>query len=86
MFGVDVFDLNLRTQIDPVKLLVKCNSAGSGYVSHCGTSAFYYHLNHGFIVIAQKKEDFAFDETINITQLKIVVLGWFFGLVLGVLV
>ena len=37
-FGVDIFDLNLRIQIDSVKQPVKSNSVGSGYESHCWTS------------------------------------------------
>ena len=50
VFGVNIFDLNLRIQIDYVKLPVMCNSVGSGYMSHRWTSAFNDHFNHCFIV------------------------------------
>ena len=51
MFGVNVPDLNLGIQINSVKEPIHNNFVGSGYMSHCGTSAFYCHLNHGFIVL-----------------------------------
>ena len=38
-FGVNIFDLNLRIQINSFKEPVLSNSVGSGYVSHCRTSA-----------------------------------------------
>ena len=37
-------------QINPFKQ-PQSNSVGSRYMSHCWTSAFDYHLNHGFIVL-----------------------------------
>ena len=55
VFGVDVFDLNLLVQIASVKQPVKSNSVGSGYVSHCRTSAFDDHFNHCFVVLENKK-------------------------------
>ena len=51
MFGVDVSDLNFRVQFNSVKQLIQSNSVGSGNMSHCGTSAFYYPLNHCLIVL-----------------------------------
>ena len=30
---------------------IKSNSVGSGYVSHCWTSAFDDHFNHGFVIL-----------------------------------
>ena len=51
VFGVDILDLNLWIQIDSVKEPVKSGSVGSGYVSHCWTSAFDDHLNHCFAVL-----------------------------------
>ena len=50
VFDVDILDLNLGVQINSVKQPIKSNSVGSGYVSHCWTSAFD-HFNHGFIVL-----------------------------------
>ena len=61
-------------------------------MSHCGTPAFYYHFSHGFIVFREvehrtKKERLRVRRNIiNITQLKLVVPGWNFGLVLALLV
>ena len=63
VFGVDTLDLNFGVQIDSVKQPIKNNSGGSGYMSHCGTSAFGDHFNHGFV-------------STNITQITSVVLGW----------
>ena len=51
MFGVNVSNLNFRIEMNPATQPIQSNSWGSGYMSHCGTSAFYYHLNHGFIVL-----------------------------------
>ena len=51
MFGIIVSNLKLRIKINSVKTPIQSNSAGSGYVSHCATSAIDYHLNHGFIVL-----------------------------------
>ena len=50
VFGVIVLNLDLGVQIDSVKQPFQSNSMGSGHMSHCGTSAFDYHLNHGFII------------------------------------
>ena len=40
VFGVDMLDLDFGIQIDSVKQPIKSNSVGSGYMSHCWTSAF----------------------------------------------
>ena len=48
MFGVEVPDLNFRILLNPFKQPIQSNSV---HVSHCGTSAYDYHLNHGFIVL-----------------------------------
>ena len=85
-------DLNLGIQMNSVKQSVTSNSVGSGYVSHCWTSAFDDHLNHCFAVLknvqhlTKMRRLRVRRNMINITQIKIVVLGWNFGLVLGVLV
>ena len=50
VLGVDIFDLNLWIQINSVKQPVKRNSVGSGYVSHCRTSAFDDNFSHCFVV------------------------------------
>ena len=55
MFGVNVPDLNLGIQFNSVNQPIQSNSVGSGNMSRCGTSAFYYHLNHGFIVLKNVK-------------------------------
>ena len=44
VFGVDVFDLNLRVKIDSIEQLIKSNSMSSGNMSHCWTSAFHNNL------------------------------------------
>ena len=50
VFGADILDLDFSVfQIDPVEQPIKRNSVGPGYVSHCWTSAFDDHLNHGFV-------------------------------------
>ena len=51
VFGVDILDLNSRVPIDSVKQPLKCNSVGSGYMSHCWTSTFDDHFNHGFVIL-----------------------------------
>ena len=48
--SVDIFDLDLWIEVDPVKQPIKRNSVGSGNVSHCWTSALNDHLDHNFIV------------------------------------
>ena len=40
-----------RIKINPVKQPIQSNSVGSWHMSHCGTSAFDNHLNHGFILL-----------------------------------
>ena len=57
-------------------------------MSHCWTPAFDYHLNHGFIVVKDiehrtKSKLSVRSHTVNIIQIKIVVLGWNLGMVLG---
>ena len=51
MFGIKVSNLNFRIKVNPVKQPIQSNSVGSWHMSHCGTSAFDYHLNHGFIIL-----------------------------------
>ena len=48
--SVDIFDLDLRIEVDPDKQPIKRNSVGSGFVSHCWTSALDDHLDHNFTV------------------------------------
>ena len=50
MNGVNIIDLDLWVQIDSVKKPIKRNFVGSGYVSHCWTSALDDHLDHRFII------------------------------------
>ena len=55
VFGVNIFDLDLGFQVDPVKQPIKSNSVGSGHVSHRWTSSFGYHFDHSFIVFNNVK-------------------------------
>ena len=55
VFGVNIFDLDLGFQVDPVKQPVKSNSVGSGHVSDRWTSSFGYHFDHSFIVFKNVK-------------------------------
>ena len=88
----DTLDLNLGVQINSVKQPIKSNSVGSGYVSHCWTSAFNDHFNHGFVILknvqhrTKSRKLRVQRDVVNITQIKIVVMNWNLGLVLGVLV
>ena len=51
MFGVDILALDLGVEIKSVKQPIKSNSVGPGYMSHCGTSAYENHFNHGFVIL-----------------------------------
>ena len=50
VFGVNVFDLDFRVQINSIEQPIKSNSVGSGNMSQCRTSSFDYHLDHCFVV------------------------------------
>ena len=60
----------------------------SGYVSHSWTPALDYHFDHGFVVFkhVQHRDGLGkFDvrkHTISVKQLRTIVLGWNFGLIL----
>ena len=88
VFGVNVPDLNLGIQIDSVKQQIQSNSVSPWHMSHCGTPAFDYHFNHGFIVlkhthnIAMDRKFDARRHVVNVKQFRTIVLGWSFGLVL----
>ena len=58
VFGVNVFDLDLGFQVNPVEHPIKSNSVGSGNMSHCRTSAFYDHLDHCFVVFKHIQQSF----------------------------
>ena len=55
VFGVDVFDLDLWVQIDPVKQPIERDFVGSANMSHCWAPAFDDHLDHRFIVFENVK-------------------------------
>ena len=80
VFGINVSNLNFRIKIHPVKQPVQSNSVGPGNMSHCGTSAFYYHCSHGFIVHknvehrTKQRRLRVRQNMINITQLKMLCL------------
>ena len=92
VFGVDVLDLNFGAQIKSVKQPIKSNSVGSGNMSLCWTSAFDDHCNHGFVILkdvqhcTESRKLRVRRQTVNSVQVKVVVLGWNLGFVLGVLV
>ena len=46
VFGVNVTDLDLGVQIDPVKQPIQSNSAGQSNMPRCGTSTFDNDLNY----------------------------------------
>ena len=50
MFGINVSN--------PVKQPIQSNSVGFWHMSHCGTSAFYCHFYHGFIVLKDIQHSF----------------------------
>ena len=90
--GVNKFDLDFWVHTNSVNQPIKSNSVDSGYVSHCWTSAFDDHFDHCFVVLKNVQHRTKSRilrvrrDIINITQIKIVVLGWNLGFVLGVLV
>ena len=67
MFGINVSNVNFRIKVNPVKQPIQCNPVSSGHVSHCWTSAFEYHLNHGFIVLKDIQHS---------TGTRILRIGW----------
>ena len=58
VYGVNVFDLDFRVQIDSIESPIKSNSAGSGNVSHCRASSLYDHLDHCFVVFKHIQQSF----------------------------
>ena len=89
VFGVNVFDLDFGVQINSIEQPIKSNSVGSGYVFHCWTLAFDDDSNHCIVVLknkqyrAESRRLRVRRNIINITQIKIVMLGWNRGLVFG---
>ena len=75
-------NLNFRIKINPVNQPIQRNSVGSWHMSHCGTSAFDYHLNHGFINLKDIQQSIgtimcsAWWNVINIGQIEIGVRSW----------
>ena len=65
--GINVSILNCRIKINPLKQPIQSNSVGSWHMSHCGTSAFDYHLNHGLIVLKDVQHS---------TGIRILCIGW----------
>ena len=50
VFDVDVFDLDLRIQINSIEQPIKSNSVSPGNMSHCRTPSFDNHFDHCFVV------------------------------------
>ena len=76
----------LGIQINSVKQPIKSNSVGSGYMSHCWTSAFDDSFNHCFVALKNVEHRTELRRLrvrrniINITHCKIVVMTWNLGL------
>ena len=49
--GVNIFDLDFRIQVDPIKQPTKSDTVSSRHMSQSGTSSFHYNLDHGFVVL-----------------------------------
>ena len=86
MFGVDILDLCHGIQINLLNQTIKSNSVGSGYMSHCWTSDFDDHFNHGFVILKDeqhrtKSKKLAFYGTQS-TLLRSKLLCWVGTLVL----
>ena len=58
VLGVNEFNLDLGVQIDSIKQPIKRNSVSPGNMSHCGTSSFYDHLDHCFVVFKDIQHSF----------------------------
>ena len=58
VFGVNVFDLDSRVQVDSIEQPIKSNSVGSGNMSHCRASSLYDHLDHCFVVFKHIQQSF----------------------------
>ena len=82
MFGINVPNLNFRIKICPVKQPIKRNSVGSWHMSHCGTSAFDYHLKHGFNILKDIQQSIGtrmcsvWWKVVNVGQIETGVRGW----------
>ena len=88
MFGIHVSNLSFGIKINPGKQPVQSNSVGPGYMSQCGTSACYHHLNHSFTVLKDIHHSIGTRKsrirrhTVNVKQTRTVVRDWSFGLIL----
>ena len=58
VFGVKEFDLDFGVQIDSIEQPIKCNSVGSGSMSHCRASSFYDNLDHCLVVFKHIQQNF----------------------------
>ena len=82
VFGINVSNLNFRIKIHPVKQPVQSNSVVLWHMPQCGTSAFYYHCSHGFIVHKNVEHRNQTKKTSRSTKhgqhysTQDVVLGW----------
>ena len=78
MFGINVSNLIFRIKINPVKQPIQSNSVGSWRMSHCWTSSFNYHFDHGFVVFEHIQQSFlmrrldVWGNTINV-QLRLIL-------------
>ena len=89
--NINIFDLTFGFQVDSVKQPIMGNSLGSEHMSHCWTSAFDDHFNHGFVILKDvqrrtQSRNFAFDGSQHCSD-QICRAGlWNLGLIVGVLV
>ena len=60
VFGVHIFDFDLRFLVNSVEQPIKRNSVVSGHVSHCWTSSFDNHFDDSFVVFRNVQLRLAF--------------------------
>ena len=83
VFGVDVFDLDLRIQIDSIKQPIKSYPVGSGNMSQSRASSLYDHLDTASLSskihnMASLREEFSFEETESTLFRSSIFPGIFF--------
>ena len=63
VLGVNIFDLDFRIQVDPIKQPIKSDTVSSRHMSQSGTSSFNYNLDHGFVVFTDVQLRFPLGRT-----------------------
>ena len=86
VLGINIFDLDLWVQVISVEQPIKSNSVGSGNMSHCKTSVFDDHLDHGFTVLKDVQHSSfmgrirLWGNKTDIRQFKMSLRNWCVGL------